>query len=67
MKSKIIHAYTGKTFDGFCAAGDLLRLPEFYMEIGKESEWDAEDWPPVKVRISIDVVKERKREVLNET
>ena len=59
MKSKIIHAYTGKTFDGFCAAGDLLRLPEFYMEIGKESEWDAEDWPPVKVRISIDQVDEK--------
>ena len=58
MKSKIIHAYTGKTFDGFCAAGDLLRLPEFYMEIGKESEWDPEDWPPIKVRISIDVVDE---------
>ena len=58
MKSKIIHAYTGKTFDGFCAAGELLRLPEFYMSRGKESEWDPEDWPPVKVRISIDVVDE---------
>ena len=58
MKSKIIHAYAGKTFHGFSTAGDLLRLPEFYMSKGKEAGWDPDDWPPVKVRISIDVVDE---------
>ena len=58
MKSKIIHAYTGKTFHGFSTSSDLLSLPEFYMSKGKESEWDPDDWPPVKVRISIDVVDE---------
>ena len=58
MKSKIIHSYTGKTFDGFSTAGELLELSEFYMSRGKESEWDPEDWPPIKVRISIDVVDE---------
>ena len=58
MKNKIVHAYTGKTFDGFSTASELLELPEFYMERGLESEWDSEEWPPIKVRISIDVVDE---------
>ena len=58
MKSKIIHAYVGKTFHGFSDSGDYLRLPEFYMSRGQESEWDADDWPPVKVRISIEAVEE---------
>mgnify|MGYP003653746229 FL=1 len=59
MKSKIIHAYVGKTFHGFSDGGDYLRLPEFYMSKGQESEWDPDDWPPLKVRISIDVVEEK--------
>ena len=63
MKSKIIHAYTGKTFHGFCDGGDYLRLPEFYMSMGKQSEWDPDDWPPVKVQISIDVVEEKKGDI----
>ena len=45
MKSKIIHAYVGK--------------PEFYMSKGQEWEWDPDDWPPVKVRISIDAMEEK--------
>ena len=59
MKSKIIHAYVGKTFHGFSTAVDYLRLPEFYMSLGKQREWVPDDWPPVKVRISIEVVDEK--------
>ena len=58
MKSKIIHAYVGKTFHGFSDSGDYLRLPEFYMSMGKQREWDPDDWPPVKVRIAIEAVEE---------
>lgn len=34
-----------------------LRLNGIFPRRGKEDEWPKEDWPPIKVRITIEEVK----------
>ncbi|HUW48810.1 MAG TPA: hypothetical protein VMW36_08735 [Patescibacteria group bacterium] len=56
-----------KTYTGWIAKRAMEKLPPkwhgfslpVYRLRGKCADWNPADWPPVKVRVTVEVVKER--------
>ena len=52
-----LEAFIEQTKSGYCAFGyDKTFMTTLYKTKGVKSDWNAYDWPPVKVKLSLELV-----------
>lgn len=61
MKKRTLKAWIGKNCnleeDFYCNSRGLLELDEVSSRKGKKTDWFNGEWPPVKVKVTIEVVE----------
>lgn len=62
MKTKSVVCWTArdeiKRFGKLGSFGDVIGLQDLWRRRGKKEEWLESDWPPVRVRITVEILDE---------